>query len=250
MADLFLLSLVGLAAGVLGGLLGIGGGVVMLPLLVFWLNLPMAVAVGTSIVAVVLTAVSGSAGHMWRHNVERDVALRSGAGGVVGSVAGSLAFPHLAGMAGALEVGLGFLLLYTALRMVYEGVRGVGSPRRRVGRWGSLAVGLAAGAAAGVFGVGGGFLLVPAYIYLLGLSMRLSVGTSMVAFLPMALVSAAFKVGQGFVDVVDALTLGVGSLAGAQLGAWAASRAPARLLKTAFGLLFTYVALRFIGVVA
>ncbi|MDI9645886.1 MAG: sulfite exporter TauE/SafE family protein [Archaeoglobales archaeon] len=109
-----------------------------------------------------------------------------------------------------------------------------------------LAIGFLVGIVTGLTGLGGGFLLVPAFIYIFGFDIKLAVGTSMASFLSMAAVSSAFKFYEGVVDLIAALYLGTGTLIGAQIGALIVKLIPVRVLKAIFGLTFLYISFRFI----
>jgi len=97
-----------------------------------------------------------------------------------------------------------------------------------------IAVGIAAGALSGLFGVGGGTIIVPALVLWLGMSQRLAAGTSVIAILPTAVVGSISYASQGNVDWVAALALAVGIVLGAQLGTYLLSRLPVAALQWAF----------------
>jgi len=192
-----LLLLTGLFAGFVGGLLGIGGCSIMLPILVFVYNYSEAVAIGTTITAVVLTALSGALAHMRIGNVDKRTALVVGFAGIAGAAIGDAIFVLLAGSPSILDLVLGFAFLYASLRMVVEGLRGIGKgvidegdkvPGTQATK---AAIGLATGITSGIVGLGGGYLLVPLFIYVLGSPIRIAIGTSLLSFLPLAITSAA-----------------------------------------------------------
>lgn len=244
------LLLTGLAGGIVGGLLGTGGCVIMLPALAFLFGYGLPVAVGTTITAVIVTASSGALGHVRRGNVDYRTAKVIAAFGALGALVGSSIFITLAGNISLLSLALGFAFLYVAIRMVYEGLRG--SVGAREGREvpgsvrGKAVLGFLVGILTGVLGLGGGYALVPSFIYLLGAPVKLAVGTSLASLVSMALVSGAFKLAQGYVDLTAALLLGAGTAVGAQIGAKLVPKLPAWLIKLLFGLIFLYVSLKFI----
>ncbi|MGB9776058.1 MAG: TSUP family transporter, partial [Anaerolineae bacterium] len=84
-----LLLVVGFFAGLLGGLIGTGGCSVMLPIIHFWMGFPASLAVGTTLFAVIFTAISGAWGHLVRRNLDRRATLWLGGGGVLGVLLGS-----------------------------------------------------------------------------------------------------------------------------------------------------------------
>lgn len=98
----------------------------------------------------------------------------------------------------------------------------------------------------GIIGLGGGYALVPSFLYVLKGPMKLAIGTSMASFIWMALVGAIFKLYQHVVDIPTAACLGVGAVIGALYGAKLVVRVKTATLKALFGLVFIYVSLKYI----
>jgi len=250
---LVIISLIvfGLLAGILGGFLGTGGCVIMLPALYFLYNYSLPIAIGTTITAVIITATSGSIAHIRIKNVDYRTTVIVAVSGGLGAAVGSLIFQYLANELPILKIVLGLAFLYVSIRMVYEGFqRG-----RRIEKTGNIVpgttlakalIGLSIGVLTGIVGLGGGYALVPSFIYLLGSPVKIAVGTSLTSFISMAAVSGGFKIIQGIVDVVAALSLGAGTAMGAQVGARLVPKVPAWLIKLIFGIVFLYVSLKFI----
>ncbi|AEA46617.1 sulfite exporter TauE/SafE family protein [Archaeoglobus veneficus] len=246
-----LLFITGLMAGILGGLLGIGGCVIMLPALTFLFDYPLPFAIGTTITAVIITASSGAIGHIKMRNVDFSTARVVATTGAAGAAVGSIMFFYIANRLWLLNFVLGFAFLYVSIRMIYEGLF-----RRKMGAMdgkevpGSAAakgvIGFCIGVITGIVGLGGGYALVPSFIYLLGSPIKIAVGTSLASFISMAVVSGAFKLYQGFVDIVAAVCLGVGTAAGAQIGARLTKAVPPWVIKAIFGFVFLYVSLKFV----
>jgi uncharacterized membrane protein YfcA len=109
-----------------------------------------------------------------------------------------------------------------------------------------LGIGAAAGVLPGLLGIGTGGILVPAFAFLLEAPIKAAIGASLVCFCLNALISAAFKLGQGYIDLGLALPACVGTLVGANLGALLNGRCSSAALKLVFGLVFAYVSLKFI----
>ncbi|MDK2796438.1 MAG: uncharacterized protein PWQ58_1637 [Archaeoglobaceae archaeon] len=221
-----LLFITGLIAGTLGGLLGIGGCVIMLPSLTFIFNYPLAVAIGTTITAVILTASSGAIGHIRMKNVDYSTAKIVAISGAVGAMVGSIIFFYIADQIWLLNLILGFAFLYVALRMIYEGIIKRKMPERAGNevpgsKASKGAIGFFIGIITGIVGLGGGYALVPS-------------------------VSGAFKLYQGLVDIIAAISIGIGAVIGAQLGARLVKIVPSWAIKAIFGFIFLYVSLRFI----
>ncbi|RLI38879.1 sulfite exporter TauE/SafE family protein [Candidatus Bathyarchaeota archaeon] len=247
----FALVIFGLLAGIVGGFLGIGGCVIMLPALYFLFRYPLPLAIGTTITAVIVTAASGSIAHIRMRNVDYGTARIVVSSGAAGSILGSIAFLYLAEEASLLNLILGFAFLYVSLRMIYEGFLKRGMPEKIGGKIPGRAIskaliGFGVGVITGIVGLGGGYALVPSFIYLLGSPVKIAVGTSLPSFISMAVISGGFKIYQGFVDVVAAICLGAGTAIGAQIGARLVPKMPTWIIKAIFGLVFLYVSLKFI----
>lgn len=247
-----LLVVIGFLAGILGGLIGTGGCSVMLPVIHFWMGYPAPMAVGTTLFAVIFTAISGAYGHLIRRNVDRRAFLWLGGGGVLGVLLGSWLFTLLSGQSKLLSLILGVIFLWPAIRMVYEGVvqralpQGEGATISGSG-WGMGIFGFIVGIATGIAGVGGGYALVPGLIYLFGAPVYITMGTSLATMIPLAVFGGGIKLAQGFVDLPTGLLLAAGTIAGAQVGAAVIKRVKPATLKFIFGIYFLYVAIKFIA---
>ncbi len=245
------LVVVGFFAGLLGGLIGTGGCSVMLPIIHFWMGYPAAIAVGTTLFAVIFTALSGGYGHLIQRNVNVRAFLWLGGGGIVGVLLGSWLFTLLSNQSKLLGLILGVIFLWPAIRMIYEGVIQQTMPKREGttitgSGWGMAVFGFVIGIATGLAGVGGGYALVPGLIYLFGAPVYITMGTSLATMIPLAAVGGSIKLVQGFVDLTTGLLLAAGTIVGAQVGAAIIKRIKPATLKLIFGLYFLYVAVKFI----
>ncbi len=245
------LLVVGFAAGVLGGLIGTGGCSLMLPVIHFWMGYPAPIAVGTTLFAVIFTAISGGYGHLVRGNVDRRAVVWLGGMGIVGVLLGSWLFTLLADQSQVLGLILGLVFLWPALRMIWEGVTQRQAPKREGNSipgpaWGLGLFGFVVGVLTGVAGLGGGYALVPGLIYLFGAPVYITMGTSLAAMIPLAAVGGGIKLVQGFVAVGAGLLLAMGAVVGAQVGSAIIKRFKPATLKLIFGLYFLYVAAKFI----
>lgn len=245
------LILVGFLAGLLGGLIGTGGCSVMLPIIHFWMGYPAAIAVGTTLFAVIFTALSGGYGHLVRRNLDVRAFLWLGGAGILGVLLGSWLFTLLSAQAKLLGLILGLIFLWPAIRMIYEGVIQRAMPKREGNAvtgsgWGMAVFGFIVGIATGVAGVGGGYALVPGLIYLFGAPVYVTMGTSLATMIPLAVVGGGIKLAQGFVDLATGLVLAAGTIVGAQVGAAIIKRFKPATLKLIFGLYFLYVAVKFV----
>jgi uncharacterized membrane protein YfcA len=241
----------GLAAGVVGGLLGTGGCALMMPVIRFGFHFDPALAVGTTLTAVVFTAASGAIQHWRMKNVDTETSLLTGYSGILGVVIGSIIFGYLVPYGELIDLIIGLAFIVVSLRMLYEGLL-VKEPPQAVGSGipgkplSKTVLGSAIGTLTGIIGLGGGYALVPSSIYFLKSPVKLAIGTSMAAFVWMALVGAIFKLYQQVVDIPAAAALGVGALIGAIFGAKLVAKIKPNILKALFGLLFLYVSLKYI----
>lgn len=264
------------AVGFLSGLFGVGGGFLMTPLLMF-AGVPPAVAVATAANQVVASSVSGAFAHYRRQAVDFQMGWLLVAGGIVGSVIGIYLF-DLMKATGQIELmislsyvlflGLvGILMLYESVRAIWRRQAGMPAVGRGQGHhsWihrlplklrfrrsrlyisaiGPVVIGLSVGLLTATMGVGGGFIMIPAMIYLLHMPTSIVVGTSLfqIVFVT-ALVTLLHALSTKSVDVVLSLLLVVGAVIGAQLGARFSLRLRGEQLRALLGLLVLAVALR------
>ena len=246
-----LLLVVGLAAGMLGGIIGTGGCSVMLPILHFWLGYPAPIAIGTTLFAVIFTAISGGSGHLLRGNLDKRATLWLGGGGILGVILGSWLFGFLATQTALLGLLLGLAFLLPSARMIWEGVMHRKKPQQEGTAIPGSKTALAAfsfviGILTGLVGLGGGYALVPGLIYLFGAPVYVTMGTSLAAMIPLAIVGGGIKLAQGYVALGAGLLLAVGTIIGAQIGAAVIKLFKPTTLKLIFGIYFLYVSLKFI----
>lgn len=241
----------GILAGIVGGLLGTGGCALMMPVIRFGFNFDPAFAVGTTLTAVVFTAGSGAYQHIRMKNVDKATALQTGLAGIIGVIIGSLVFGYIKDYGRTIDLIIGLAFIAVSVRMLYEGLLRImpaaqqapkvpGTPTSK------SVLGTVIGFLTGIIGLGGGYALVPSYIYFLKAPVKLAIGTSMAAFFWMALVGAIFKLYQNVVDIPVAITLGIGALIGAIIGAKIMALFKPYVLKALFGFLFLYVSLKYI----
>jgi len=258
-AMMIILIVVGLAAGLLGGWIGTGGCSVMLPVLHFWLNFPASIAVGTTLFAVIFTALSGGYGHFKRGNLDKRVTLWMGGAGILGVILGSWLFTFLSSQSALLGFIIGIVFLWPAIRMGWEGIIGFKKSKSAAGTSAApqgqaikghpaklSTFGAVVGVLTGIVGLGGGYALVPGLIYLFGAAVYITMGTSLAVMLPLAVVGGSIKLAQGYVFLGAALLLAIGTIVGAQIGAATIMKFKPHTLKLIFGVYFLYVAIKFI----
>jgi uncharacterized protein len=248
---IILLFIVGILAGGFGGLLGLGGGAIMLPIVRFGFDFSPSIAVGTTLTAVIFTAVSGAYQHLKLGNVDWKSVKYIAPAGIVGVIFGSILFYFIKDYSDVIDLILGIIFAPIALSMIYEGL----FRRRKPDYHGSemrgsssLKAGIGGGVGffTGVSGLGGGFILVPAFVYLLHSPVRIAVGSSMASFVWFAFVGGIIKISQGLCDIPAAIAMGLGAVVGAIIGARLVSRFKSVTLKTIFGFLFLYISLKYI----
>lgn len=273
-----ILIIIGLGGvvGILSGMFGVGGGFLVTPLLIFY-GIPPSVAVASSATQITGTSVSGVLAYLQRGAVDIRMGLVLVLGGVLGSVVGGFVFRWLqkGGQIDTVVALLYVLLLGTiggfmakeALQTILASRRGEQLPfqRRRHHpavaalpmRWrfyrsglyisplAPFGLGLVSGMLTVLLGVGGGFFVVPAMIYVLGMATSMVVGTSLFQILFVtAATTLVHAVTTKSVDIVLAVLLLIGSVTGAQLGARIAARISPEWLRLMLASIVLLVALR------
>lgn len=251
MLDYIITLLVGMVAGGLGAILGVGGGVVMLPVSEHLLGLSTPIAVGTTLFAVMFTAMTGAFAHYRRGNVQIKNALLLVVGGLLGVFSGSYIFDlYLSTNTLWLSMFLGILFLIMTYRMGKEAFakeqpENTGQQKKHSALV-LILIGITIGIITGVAGLGGGFLMVPAMIWLTGATPFQAVGTTLLAMFPTAAVGAFTKLSQGYVDLPIALLMGAGTIIGTQIGARSIHLINQRLFRIIFTILLCYLAINYL----
>lgn len=243
-----LASLIGISLGLLGG----GGSILAVPVLAYGAGLTAKEAIATSLVVVGITSLFALIPHARRGNVDwRTGAIFSGT---------AMAGAYLGGLAADWFSGTTLLLLFAAMMVVtaLAMFRGRGEMKADSAKPQPVvlvvAEGLAVGAATGLVGAGGGFLVVPALVLLGGMEMHKAVGTSLMVIALKSFAAYAGHAAHVTVDMELAVMVTVVAVAGSLLGASLASRVPSAALRRVFAgfVLFMalYVVWREAGVVA
>ena len=233
---------VGVASGFLAGLFGVGGGILIVPGLVF-LGMRQRRAHGTSLAAIIPIAASGIVGFWLEGSVDWPVAAVVTIGAASGALLGTSALQRLEGR--ALRIGFAVLLLATAARLFLEVPDRTGRADLEIPLIiGLLCAGLFAGGVAGLFGVGGGVVIVPALVILFSIPDPVAKGTSLVVILPAALVGTARNARYGNLDLRAAVAVGVSGVVSAFLASKLAIRMDPRLSAVLFAALLVAVTVR------
>ena len=233
--------LFGALIGLLLGLVGGGGSILTVPILVYVIGLTVQAATATSLAIVGASALAGALPHARAGRVNLRVALFFGAFGIAGAFAGTWLNARVSGPVILLLFGL--LMLIVAGRMWRR--KPLPAPpqeEERIG-WKVPLAGLTVGLLTGFFGVGGGFLIVPALALALGMPMAAAVGTSLVIIAINSASGLAAHLGTGGFNAPVALLFIAGGLIGGVLGGRLAGRVDERLLARAFSVLVAGVGL-------
>jgi hypothetical protein len=229
----------GLAIGLLLGLVGGGGSVLAVPVLVYLLGEPVKDATTASLLVVGTAALVGAADHARIGRVELRTGLTFGAAGAAGAIAGTA----LNRIVGGRVILLAFaaLLLVAAVAMLK---RAPESPTRdRKPSFVRVApVGFGTGVLTGFFGVGGGFVIVPALVLLLGLPLTLAIGTSLLVIALTSGAALAAHLASGSIDWIIASTFTAAAIAGALAGRRLGAIIDPRRLGQLFALLLVAIA--------
>ena len=270
---LFMIALGGVV-GILSGMFGVGGGCLSTPLLIFY-GIPPSVAVASATTQITGASVTGVMAHSRRGGVDLKMGAVMVFGGMFGSLLGAVIFRALQA-SGQIDVVINslyvLLLGYIGVLMLKDALTALGvvkaaahADRPRHNRWvaslplrwrfyssglyisplAPLALGFGAGVLTMLLGIGGGFILVPAMIYLLGMPARVVIGTSLAIIL---CISAGTTMTHALttraVDIVLAGLLLVGGVVGAQYGAVLATRMKPDFLRLALAIVILLVGAR------
>jgi uncharacterized protein len=228
--------LIGLATGLLSGLMGVGGGIIAIPLMVGVLKVTQHKAHGTSLGMMVLTASAAGISYALNGKVEWVLALVLMVGTVTGSYFGARLMAKVP--ADRLKLYFGLFIFVVGLWMLL-GPRGIESSGGFVLAPESgaiaIAIGLIAGVLSGLLGIGGGVVMVPAMGFLLGIEQHVAQGVSLVVIVPTAITGALTHYKKGNLLLNLAVSLGIAAIVGSLIGSTAAQHLPGEYLYRGFG---------------
>ena len=266
-----LIAIAGVGVGVLSGMLGVGGGTVMIPLFRLVFGLSAVVSTATSLFAIIPTSVSGLITHLREKTCIPKLGLAMGIAGACTSTLGV----RLANISPAwlIMVVAAIIIAYSAFNMLRKAVK----PKKKPAAEGVVAgsvkaggavdavadkaqtvpavppcpelsgkqllqgalIGLVAGLASGYVGVGGGFIMIPMMLGILGIPMLYASGTSLIAIIILAIPGVITQIMLGHIDFIAGIAISVGTIPGAVIGSLLAKRVPERTLRLIFsGMLF------------
>ncbi|WP_372594074.1 sulfite exporter TauE/SafE family protein [Actinotalea sp.] len=227
---------VGAIGGLLSGAFGVGGGIIMVPLLVSLTRMDHRRAAATSLAAIVPTTIAGSLGYLARGEADVLVAAVAALGGMAGSAIGARVLRRI-----RLELLRWLflaLLVAVAVRLLTAvPTRGDAAELTIGGALAVLAIGTLTGVAAGLFGIGGGVILVPVFVVLFGYSDLLAKGTSLLAMIPTAMVGTADNLRARQVQLRSGLVVGAAATTASFVGVALAFLIPPRLSSVLFATL-------------
>ncbi len=235
---------VGLLAGLLAGVFGVGGGILIVPGLMFVLVMEQRRAHGTSLAAVLPIAIAGLVPYLVAGNVQWVKAAALTAGSVVGAVYGVKVLATINKR--TLAFGFAALMVLSAARLVWAPAAG---STRSVEWWGVIvlvAIGAFAGWIAGLLGVGGGIVIVPALMVIFGVPPVLAKGTSLAVIVPTSIIGTWRNRKTRNLDVKVAALVGIAGVASAALGGWLAGRLADTASSYLFAVLLAAVAVRLV----
>ena len=245
------LIVIGVVTGLAGGLLGVGGGFVMVPAMVYLLKTPQREANGTSLAVIVPVALVGATVLGQGHQVDVEVAIALAIGAVGGAVVG--ARPTRRVSDAGLRRAFGILAVLVGLLIIGEAVvQALGTPDfgaslrpSGLSLWVlAFMVGVLAGVLSGLLGIGGGAIMIPAMTLLMGLSQHLAQGTSLLVIIPTAISGSITHFRMGNIRLETARWLSVGGVVGAIAGASLALASPDQVLRLLFGGYLTFTGLQ------
>jgi hypothetical protein len=237
---------VGLGAGALGSMIGVGGGIMMVPALAF-LGMPPTQIASTSLFAVTSTSVSSTIAYSRQKRIDYRLGAEMAAFAIPGAVIGALLSGQLTPQDFRLYFGilLSLVGLYVAFRNSI--LKEKGEQKRSAGRRAAIyAITFGAGIISSLFGVGGGIIFVPAMLLVLGMAMQKAAPTSQLTLMMTALVGVFTHSALGHPDYLYAIALSAGAFVGAQLGAKWSKKAKEVLLQRMLGVVLIAVAGKFI----
>ncbi|MBU6278127.1 MAG: sulfite exporter TauE/SafE family protein [Actinomycetales bacterium] len=238
---------VGIGVGAFSGLLGVGGGILLVPYLVLARKFPQKSAQATSLVLVATGAAAGTVTYALRSSVAWLPAVLVLVGGVAGAWLGA----HLVQRArdARLQVAFGSLLMIVGLRLLWPGDISAADdallPTLQIGlALAYVASGLGMGLLSALFGIGGGILLVPILVIAFGYPQQVAAGTSLAVMGPIALVGALRLTKPGLTNWRLGALFSAGAVIGATAGAWLALALPGPLVRQVFAVVMVALGVR------
>jgi len=237
--------LVGAAAGLLSGLLGVGGGVILVPLLALWIGYAQKTSQATSLVAISFSSVAGAVSYAVAGDVLVIPAAIVAVGGILGTFIGSWLLHRVSeGQVRLLFVGV---MLIAAVRLIVGSKSFIGVDDFSLSVVlvaGFVATGLVMGTLSSLIGIGGGVVVVPMLVFAFGISSHVAQGTSLLVMIPTAAVGAWRNSRHGYVNWRAGIWIGTTGILGAVAGSQFALELPELWLQRGFAVLLLYSGFR------
>ena len=234
---------IGLLVGAFSGLFGVGGGILLVPILVLLFRVAQKQAQATSLVVVALAATTGAVTYAIGDSVVWSSVLFLLAGGFVGTWLGSAIVVRI--QTRWLQLMFGLLLVAAAIRLVVASGDAISTAVVSLGSWviaGYVLSGFAMGILSSLLGIGGGIIVIPLLIAFFGFTQQLAAGTSLVVMVPIALLGAWRLTRAGHTQWGQGTRIGVAASVGAVGGASLALVADAAIMQAAFGVVMVVAA--------
>ena len=236
--------MIGIVAGFLSGIFGVGGGILVVPGLTIFARMDQRLAHGTSLAAIVPISLASLITYWGHQHVDWPVALWLSCGAIVGSIVGT----KLLAVASRRTLGLTFatVLIVSAIRL-FIATQGSGRDELHMSLFIALvAIGFVAGALAGLLGVGGGIVIVPALIVLFGIPSVIAKGTSIAVIVPTAIMGTIRNRSTRNVDLSAALLVGCAGIISAVGGGFVSAVLSDTISNVLFAILLVAVSIRII----
>ncbi len=195
--DITISLLIGLAAGLMSGLMGVGGGIVMIPLMTAFLGLTQHKAHGTSLAVIVFTAIAGALTYGFSGHTDLVIALELIAGSMVGARIGALVMNRIPARELRMIFAIFIFLIGLRLLLALPSGEAIVQTNTLIGVLTVVVIGLITGILSGMLGVGGGIVMVPAMVLLLGLAQQNAQGVSLLVMIPTSIVGATTHLKKG-----------------------------------------------------
>jgi len=228
--------LIGIVGGTASGFFGIGGGIIMIPLLVYLAGVELKAATAMSMVQIVFSSISGTLFNYFQKTINFKYSAYFGVSAAAFSFLGSYLTKYIPNLA----IKIIYLFAVTAALILFFLRRKIGNKNladREVRFYKIMPVGAVAGFTAGLLGVGGGFIFVPALLFFCSLPIKIAVGTSLGAIIFVSIPGVIGKVISVDFDVVLAIAIGIGAVGGSKLGTYLNRKVNSKIIRIFFALL-------------
>jgi hypothetical protein len=232
-------AIIGFCAGTISGLLGVGGGLIMIPLMIAFLAIDFQKATTVSLFTILFVSIFGSIEHFRKGHVDKRMGVILGITGSVGAIIGS--YLNTRTDAWILEILFAVMLFISAYRFFTKE-----QEKWIENKWALPFIGLGGGFIAGLLGLGGGIVMVQGMVYI-GIPIHMAVGTSLFAmiFNATAAVATHWLLGPLMIEV--AIPMAIGGVLGTFGGSWFCDRVPAKQLKRIFGVFMIFIGIYMIA---